>query len=94
MSKWLEKRYFIPVIYLTVTVICIFLAFDFDGRTNIIGWLILSTLTLPWSLISILFLWAIMHGAGLEVFAGMYLVFAVINALLFYFLDKPKYGDD
>jgi hypothetical protein len=94
MNKWLGKRYFIPVIYLVITVICIFLTFDFEGSTNIIGWLILSILTLPWSLISILFLWAIMHGAGLEFFAGMYLVFAVINTLLFYYFNKSKYEED
>lgn len=94
MNKWLGKRYLVPIIYLIITSICIFIAFDFEGRTNAIGWLILSVLTLPWSLISVFFLWAIMHGAGLEFFAGMYFVFAVVNALLFYFLDKSKYGAD
>ncbi len=94
VNKLLEKRYFVPTIYLVITVICIFFTFDFEGRTNMIGWLILLILTLPWSLVSILFLWAIIHGAGLEFFAGMYLVFAIVNALLFYFLDKSKYGND
>jgi hypothetical protein len=37
---------------------------------------------LPWSLISILFAWALIHGAGLEFFSVMYLAFAGLNLFI------------
>jgi hypothetical protein len=73
-------------IYLIAVVVCIFLAFDFDGRIDTAWTLVLIGLTLPWSLISIVFAWALIHGAGLEVFTFMYLVFAGLNSLIFYWL--------
>lgn len=55
-SKLLLKRKFlIPAIYLILVVICIFVAFDFEGRINGIAWLILLLITLPWSLTSIIY---------------------------------------
>ena len=74
----------IIAIYLLMVIACILLAFNFAGDINP-GWtLLLIGLTLPWSLISILFTWALIHGAGLEFFTFMYLVFAGLNSLIFY----------
>jgi len=73
-------------LYFVSVVVMIFLSFDFDGRTNTTGWEILALLTLPWSIVSILFMWAISHGAGLEFFALMYGIFGLVNAWLLYLL--------
>lgn len=89
--KLLKIQFITPVIYLLIVVICIFLAFDFSGRLNSSDWwLALCVLTLPWSMVSVLFMWAIFHGAGLEIFTLMYLFFASINAYLIYLIAKPK----
>ena len=71
-------------IYLLAVVACIFLAFDFAGATNFNWTLVLIGLTLPWSLVSIVFAWGLLHGAGLEFFAFMYLAFAGLNSFIFY----------
>lgn len=81
-KKLLKGPLIFAIIYLVAIVVCIFLAFDFDGRTNSDAWLVLVVLTLPWSLVSVLFMWAIMHGAGLELFATMYFIFGLGNSLL------------
>jgi hypothetical protein len=71
-------------IYLLAVVSCIFLAFDFAGAINFNRTLALIVLTLPWSTVSIVFGWALFHGAGLEFFAFMYLAFAGLNSFIFY----------
>ena len=71
-------------VYLLAVVICVFLAFDFAGRINTNWTLVLIALTLPWSLVSVIYAWALIHGAGLEFFTLMYLVFAGLNSLIFY----------
>jgi hypothetical protein len=86
-------------IYLLAVVVCIFLAFDFDGSTNLNWTLVLIGLTLPWSLISIFFAWSLLHGAALEFFTVIYLAFAGLNSLIFYWLyslrrPKPTKADN
>jgi hypothetical protein len=71
-------------IYLLAVVVCIFLAFDFAGAINFNWTLALIVLTLPWSLVSIVFAWALIHGAGLGLFAFIYLAFAGLNSFIFY----------
>lgn len=73
-------------VYLLTVITCIFLAFDFEGAIDTSWTLVLILLTLPWSLVSILFAWALIHGAGLEFFTFMYLVFAGLNTLILYWL--------
>jgi len=65
-------------------VVCIFLAFDFAGDINLAWTFALIGLTLPWSLVSIPFGWALIHGAGLGFFTFMYLAFAGLNSFIFY----------
>jgi hypothetical protein len=71
-------------VYLLAVGACIFLAFDFDGAINTNWTIVLIGITLPWSLISIVFAWALIHGAGLGFFTFMYLAFASLNAYMFY----------
>lgn len=78
-SKFL---FILPVIYLLAVIVCVLLAFDFTGRINSEWVLVLIGLTLPWSIVSVFFMWALIHGAGLEFFTVMYLVFAGINAFI------------
>ncbi len=73
-------------IYMLAVFVCIFLAFDFEGAINTLWTGALIVLTLPWSLVSILFAWALIHGAGLEFFAVIYLLFASFNSLIFFWL--------
>ncbi len=89
--KLLRKREFlIPAIYLIFVTVCIFVAFDFEGRIVPIAWIVLLVITLPWSIISIFFGWAIIHGVALEFFAVMYFGFAIVNAFFIYLIAKPK----
>ena len=76
----------IIIVYLVAVVLCIFLAFDYAGAINLNWTLVLIALTLPWSLVSIVFVWALIHGAGLEFFTVMYLIFAGVNSSIFYWL--------
>lgn len=76
----------LPALYLLAVIVCILLAFDFTGRINSEWTLVLIALTLPWSIVSVVFMWALFHGAGLEFFTVMYLVFAGLNVLVFYLI--------
>jgi hypothetical protein len=71
----------ISLIYFFAVVACIPLAFDFDGAIDTTWTFVLILLTLPFSLVSILFAWSLIHGAGLEFFTFMYLLFAGINVV-------------
>lgn len=88
MSLNLRTRFpmLLTAIYLLCVVACITLAFDFAGAINLNWTLVVIGLTLPWSLVSILFAWSLVHGAGLEFFTVMYLVFAGINAAILYYV--------
>lgn len=90
MKDLLKKEYIFPLIYLILVIICILLAFDYRGSLNSNWWLILSALTLPWSLIGFIFIWALIHGAGLEFFTIIYLFFASINVVLIHRTFRPK----
>jgi hypothetical protein len=67
------------------------MAFDFKGAINTTWTLVLILLTLPWSLVSILFAWALIHGAGLELYAIVYLMFGALNARILYWLLKKAF---
>ena len=90
MKNLLKKQYIFPLIYFIFVIICILLAFDYKGSLNSDWWLILSALTLPWSLIGFIFIWALIHGAGLELFTIMYLFFASINVVLIHRIFRQK----
>jgi hypothetical protein len=70
------------ITYILLVIGCIFLAFDFDRAIDMTWTLVLILLTLPWSLISIAFAWALIHGAGLEIFSVLYLAFAGLNLFI------------
>ncbi len=77
-------------IYLAAVAACIFLAFDFEGQIHA-GWtLVLIFLTLPASSISILFAWALIHGAALVFFALVYMASAGLNVLVANWLFAGK----
>jgi hypothetical protein len=57
------------------------MAFDFSGSIDMFWTLVLIVLTLPCSLVSILFAWGLIHGAGLEFFTLMYVTLAMLNVL-------------
>jgi hypothetical protein len=72
-------------IYISGVILCVALAFDFQGAINASWMLALIVLTLPWSIISLLFVWPLIHGAGLEYFTMFYLACAGLNV---YALDR------
>ena len=78
--------FLIIILYLVAVVLSISLAFDYAGAINTDWTFVLIVLTLPWSLVSVVFAWSLIHGAGLEFFTVMYLVFAGVNAAIFYWL--------
>jgi hypothetical protein len=67
------------ITYILLVIVCIFLAFNFDGSIDADWTLILIALTLPFSFISFFFAWSLFHGAGLEFFTLIYLVSAGLN---------------
>ena len=46
--------------------------------------LVLIVLTLPWSLVAVVFLWSLIHGAGLGLFWLVFLGGGAANAFFFY----------
>jgi hypothetical protein len=46
--------------------------------------LVLIVLTLPWSLVAVVFLWSLIHGANLGLFWLVFLGGGVANAFFFY----------
>ena len=74
---------FVVAGYLLSVLLCLFRAFDYAGGISVNWTLALIALTLPWSLVSVVFAWPLIHGAGLELFSVMYLAFAGLNALIF-----------
>ena len=90
MENIFKTQYILPLIYFMLVVFCITQAFDYEGRLNSNWWLVLSGLTIPWSFIGFIFMWALIHGAGLEFFTIMYIFFALINGCLIYLIIKPK----
>ena len=83
--------FIVPVTYVLAVIGCVLLAFDYTGRIDS-GWvLVLICLTLPWSIVSVLFVWSLIHGAGLEFFTVMYLLFAGINAFILYRISSAIY---
>ncbi len=90
MKDLFKKQYIFPLIYLVFVVICIIGSFDYQGSLNSNWWLALTVLTLPWSLIGFIYIWALIHGAGLELFTIMYMFFALINVVLIHRIFRPK----
>lgn len=88
MSFNLRTRFpiVLSALYLLTVIVCIPLAFDFKGAIDFDWTLVLIGLTLPWSLVSVVFAWSLIHGAGLEFFTFMYLLFAGLNATILYYV--------
>ena len=85
-----DYRKIVVAIYLLTVYVFIVLAFDFAGAINF-GWTMgLIGLTLPWSIVTILMLWSLIHGAGLELFTVLYFLFASLNSFIFYRLTARK----
>ena len=87
MNRKSKLPFILPVIYLFAVIVCVLLAFDFTGRVHSEWVLVLIGLTLPWSIVTVFFMWSLFHGAGLEFFTVMYLVFAGINAFILYLIS-------
>ncbi|MBK9154820.1 MAG: hypothetical protein IPM25_11490 [Chloracidobacterium sp.] len=86
----MKRHIVIPAIYFLIVLVCLLIAFDYDGyMRSSAAWLVTVALTLPWSVVSIIFMWALFHGAGLEFFTIMYLAFAAVNAYVIYRMALP-----
>jgi FtsH-binding integral membrane protein len=83
--KYLKIKYIVPIIYLSILVVCLFFAFGIKGFSNPIWYKIPMLLTLPWSLLISLLAIVFLHDENiLSVIVEMLLVFGVINAFLLY----------
>ena len=67
------------VLYAATVVLCTILVVGY-GDGNFLGALI--ALTLPWSLISVFFIWSLIHGASLWLFWLVYLGGGAANVFL------------
>jgi hypothetical protein len=67
--------------YCAAVIIC---ALRVLGYSDHDWFLVLIALTLPWSLVSVPFVWSLIHGASLEFFWFIYLGGGAVNAFLFY----------
>ncbi|HEX8250251.1 MAG TPA: hypothetical protein VF599_18910 [Pyrinomonadaceae bacterium] len=92
-SRTIKCLIFIAI-YLIAVIACIYLAFNFKGSINSEWTMVLMALTLPWSIISVVFMWALVHGAGLGFFAVMYFSFAIINSFFIYKLFGAPQPDE
>ena len=91
-QSWDPVLRLIPsAVYLILVGLCIYLAFDFDGKTDGLFWLILLLMTYPWSIVTLFFSWALMHGAGLEIFSMLYFLCGLLNSYLIYLIFRPRY---
>lgn len=84
----------VSIVYLSAVIACLLLAFDFQGEVNLNWAFALIALTLPCSAISIVFVWGLIHGAGLDFFTLFYLLCTGFNIYCFNAilnrLRKPK----
>jgi hypothetical protein len=75
-------------VFATITLVygaaVVFCAIRVLGYSDSDWLLILIALTLPWSLLSVLFIWSLIHGAMLGFFWLLYLGGGAANAFLFY----------
>ena len=96
MNSKLKLLSILPVIYLLAVIVCVLMAFDFAGSINSEWVLVLIGLTLPWSIVSVFFVWSLIHGAGLGFFTVLYLVFAGINTFILYCISAKicKYYEE
>ena len=86
----MKRHIVIPAAYFLIVFVCLLIAFDYEGyMRSSAAWLVAVVFTLPWSVVSILFMWALFHGAGLEFFTIMYLAFAAINGYMLYRMALP-----
>ena len=95
----MTKRTFALIViaaYLAAVILCLHQAFDFAPTDSNFKWfLAVIALTLPWSMVSTLFV-ILTHGTGLS-WTYMYLSFACVNSAIFYWicsrLKKPENDD-
>jgi hypothetical protein len=69
-------------VYVLAVLILLVLGFGIDSEVSGLCFLMVIVMTLPWSIVSVLFLWSLAHGAGLGGFSSLYLLFGVINGYL------------
>jgi hypothetical protein len=69
------------LIYLHVVIVCIVLALILKAITHLSWAIMLTALTLPFSLLSLFFVRWLTQGARLELFALMYVVYAGLNVV-------------
>ena len=69
------------MVYLAAVIFCAVRVLGYDDTEWL---LILVALTLPWSLVSVVFIWSLIHGASLGLFWFIYLGAGATNAFLFY----------
>lgn len=74
MSYALKAWIIASTVYFVVVIGCIYMAFDYEGSIEPSWTIALIALTLPGSVISILFGWSLVHGAGLGFFTFVYLL--------------------
>ena len=69
------------LIYVVAVVVCTVRVLGYSDS----DWLlILIVLTLPWSLLSVVFIWSLIHGASLVLFWAIYLGGGALNAFIFH----------
>ncbi len=78
----MKKRVVLAVVYLAIVIALIFAAFDFRGAVHPIPLLVLVAMTLPFSVLSYIGIWALIHGADIGCFSIFYLTCAAVNVWL------------
>jgi RsiW-degrading membrane proteinase PrsW (M82 family) len=89
MKKIFRAEFIIPIIYLLIFVVCMFLASDFKPEST--NWVIATfVLTLPWSILTGFFVMGALH-LGDDSGAIVTLSFtAILNASLLFWICKPR----
>lgn len=86
----LKREFLIPIIYFLVVGIAIPMAFPIDSQLDTWIWCAVQELTLPWSIVGIVFFWAAIYDVATSAFLLYYFVSALVNAHLIYRMMRPK----
>ena len=89
LKRYLKAHFLIPLIYWLIVLGCSLLSFGFDNNVSEL-FLALFFLTLPWSILAGFFILGALHlgdDAGIVI---LFMICASINALLYYFVARPK----
>lgn len=88
-KKYLKAHFLVPIIYWLIVLLCNLMFFGFDKSPREL-FLALFFITLPWSIIGGFFILGALHLGDEKSIIIIFMMCATLNALLYYFVARPK----